>query len=639
MLFLTNINLNKNELQNAVIQNLSSNPSNPRTGQIYYNTTDKVLKQFNGTTWDIVGKEYTAGDGIDLTNGAFSADIGNGIELIGTSPSKKVAAKGYDGISVDSNGINADIDTTKGLTFSGSTSGSKKIALNVDGTLEFSSGALKVKVPTDNNFSDSLKNKLDDIESGAEVNVIETINVNGTALTPASKVVNIYTITSAAFADDTTATAASPVKMTLTDGNNQTVTANIPKVSSSSAGVAPKGAAVSTQSQSTKFLREDGTWAAPSYTSVSDYVKKDGTTAMTGALNMNSHKITSVTDPTNAQDAATKNYVDTAITNITDAMVFKGTVGKSGGAGTTATIPTSGVRVGDTYKIIEEDKSISASASTTGSAVTAKIGDTIVATATTPKWTVIPSGDEPSGTVTSVAVANATNGGLSVSGSPITSSGTITIGLDTAYGDTKNPYGSKTANYVLAAPNGSAGAPSFRALTCADVSDIATNYQAKGDYKTTQTAVDDPSVSNNATALQFISNISQDANGVITPTKKKVAADSSPTENSTNLITSGAVYEAIQTVTGGATSKKTFTNSALTASGGAWTWTISNGSSSGQTNLGADVIINVYEVSTGAVVMPEISVNQSTGAITITINDTNSATTLAAGTYKAVVIG
>ena len=32
------------------------------------------------------------------------------------------------------------------------------------------------------------------------------------------------------------------------------------------------------------------------------------------------------------------------------------------------------------------------------------------------------------GTVTSVAVENATNGGLSVSGSPITSSGTITIG-------------------------------------------------------------------------------------------------------------------------------------------------------------------------------------------------------------------
>lgn len=56
--------------------------------------------------------------------------------------------------------------------------------------------------------------------------------------------------------------------MTLTRAGSDTasVTANIPKVSSSSAGVAPKGAAVSSQTQSTKFLREDGTWAAPSYT-------------------------------------------------------------------------------------------------------------------------------------------------------------------------------------------------------------------------------------------------------------------------------------------------------------------------------------------------------------------------------------
>lgn len=625
MLFLTNINLNKNELQNAVIQNLSSNPSNPRTGQIYYNTTDKVLKQFNGTSWDIVGKEYTNGNGLALNGTTFSAI-------------------GYNGIVVDSNGINADIDTAAGLKFTGSTDGSKKIGVNIDGTLEYSSGALKVKVPTDNNFSDSLKTKLDEIESGAEVNVIETITVNGTEATPnSSKVVAIYTINEAAFADDSTSTPASPVKMTLTDGNNQTVTANIPKVSSSSAGVAPKGSSVSTQSQSTKFLREDGTWAAPSYTSVSDYVKKDGTTAMTGALNMNSHKITSVTDPTSAQDAATKNYVDntvsTAITNITDAMVFKGTIGQSGGAGTIAALPTSSVRIGDTYKIIEEDKSISASASATGSAVTAKIGDTIVATATTPKWTVIPSGDEPSGTVTSVRVQATSPVQSSVSTAQATSLNT-TISLADAYGDTKNPYGTKDANKVLAGPtSGNAAAPSFRTLVAADIPDLSATYQVKGDYKTTQTAVSDPSVANNATALEFISNITQNTNGVISPTKKKVAADSAPTQNSTNLITSGAVYEAIQTVTGGATSKKVFTNGALTASGGAWTWTISNGSSTNQTNLGADVNINVYEVSTGAIVMPEIVVNQSTGAITITINDTNSATTLAAGTYKAVVIG
>jgi hypothetical protein len=47
-------------------------------------------------------------------------------------------------------------------------------------------------------------------------------------------------------------------------------------------------------------------------TRASNALLKDGTEAMTGALNMGSHKITAVTDPTNDQDAATKKYVDTA---------------------------------------------------------------------------------------------------------------------------------------------------------------------------------------------------------------------------------------------------------------------------------------------------------------------------------------
>lgn len=87
-------------------------------------------------------------------------------------------------------------------------------------------------------------------------------------------------VNTASFADDSTNTAASPVKMTLTRAGSDaaTVTANIPKVSSTSAGVAPKGTTVSSQSQSTKFLREDGSWAAPSYTSIpSNNVTGSGT--------------------------------------------------------------------------------------------------------------------------------------------------------------------------------------------------------------------------------------------------------------------------------------------------------------------------------------------------------------------------
>ena len=49
--FITDIDLNKNELQNAVVQNLSTAPSNPKEGQHYYNTVDHIEYVWNGTEW------------------------------------------------------------------------------------------------------------------------------------------------------------------------------------------------------------------------------------------------------------------------------------------------------------------------------------------------------------------------------------------------------------------------------------------------------------------------------------------------------------------------------------------------------------------------------------------------------------
>jgi hypothetical protein len=58
----------------------------------------------------------------------------------------------------------------------------------------------------------------------------------------------------------------------------------------------------------------------------SNFIKKDGSVAMTGSLNMGSQAITNVATPSSGTDAANRNYVDTAISTVTGLFTSKGTV-------------------------------------------------------------------------------------------------------------------------------------------------------------------------------------------------------------------------------------------------------------------------------------------------------------------------
>jgi hypothetical protein len=107
------------------------------------------------------------------------------------------------------------------------------------------------------------------------------------------------------------------------------------------------------------------------------------------------------------------------------------------------------------------DLSVTGTTSFDGSQGTAGQVLTSAGTGATPTWTT-----PTTGTVTSVTGT-----------SPVASSGGATpaISLAANYGDTQNPYASKTANYVLAAPNGSAGVPTFRAIVAADIPTLNQN--------------------------------------------------------------------------------------------------------------------------------------------------------------------
>ncbi|MED4299742.1 tail fiber protein [Geobacillus stearothermophilus] len=72
MQFLTNIDLLKNELQNARIQNLATAPANPVAGQIYFNSTDKKFYGYNGTGWVDLGQVLTGDSIISLLNASAS---------------------------------------------------------------------------------------------------------------------------------------------------------------------------------------------------------------------------------------------------------------------------------------------------------------------------------------------------------------------------------------------------------------------------------------------------------------------------------------------------------------------------------------------------------------------------------------
>lgn len=92
MKYVNSLNLLQNELQNAVVQVLATDPANGKMGQIYYNSTHKALMQYDGAKWNRVGVVYqqdsTTGaviTGLDASGNVTTTNV-TGLTLTGYTP-------------------------------------------------------------------------------------------------------------------------------------------------------------------------------------------------------------------------------------------------------------------------------------------------------------------------------------------------------------------------------------------------------------------------------------------------------------------------------------------------------------------------------------------------------------------------
>ena len=114
MNYLTNLNLNKNELQNARIQNLATAPQSPVEGQIYYNTTDKTIYKWDGTQWSAMGSSYTLPIASASTLGGIKVGDGVNIEADGTLNADVISVAGKTGaVTLDKSDVGlGNVDNT-----------------------------------------------------------------------------------------------------------------------------------------------------------------------------------------------------------------------------------------------------------------------------------------------------------------------------------------------------------------------------------------------------------------------------------------------------------------------------------------------------------------------------------------------
>jgi hypothetical protein len=353
-LFVTGINLNKNELQNARVQNLSSAPSSPVAGQIYFDTVSNVLKFYDGANWvpasgsteviqDLIGSSLVGGVALtstyDDTAGTTTVDLDNTAVTAGTYGSTAAKTVSF---TVDQQGrLTAASEQNIQIATSQVTGLQEFIEDSINTVVAAGEGIDVTYDDIANTYTVSAEDASTSNKGVASFNsddfnttdghveledtVVKTITTDSGALTPSTHGISILggegvdvthsgaSITVAA--EDATSSNKGIASFNSTDFTVSTgaVTLNAERVEDIVGNLVLGGTGIDatyTDGAGTLSIDIDSTVTTNSGTQTLTNKTLGSSTSLSANLDANSNKIINLSAPTSSTDAANKAYVD-----------------------------------------------------------------------------------------------------------------------------------------------------------------------------------------------------------------------------------------------------------------------------------------------------------------------------------------